>query len=151
MCILLRTTECTKSLFLCCLSYLFLIVYFLQIHLYCLFGLQLYCCCCSFCSNQIYCRRSRVFLGRLVLPACLSSLQKHSHVKLAGTKVLRPFYRTKTWWCGFVLTCVGEGANFVSYAFAPLSLIAPLNAVSVVGQCCSVFSNIRCLMIDILV
>ena len=62
------------------------------------------------------------------------SLQKYSHVKLAGAKDPRTFYRTKTWWCGFVFACLGEGANFVSYAFAPLSLIAPLNAVSIVGE-----------------
>lgn len=69
-----------------------------------------------------------------VLPTHLCPLQKYSHVKLAGAKDPRPFYRTKTWWCGFVLTFLGEGANFVSYAFAALSLIAPLNAVSIVGE-----------------
>lgn len=58
------------------------------------------------------------------------TIQKYSHVTLAGAKDPRAFYRTKTWWCGFVLTCIGEGANFVSYSFAPLALIAPLNAVS---------------------
>lgn len=68
---------------------------------------------------------------------CLLFLsQKYSHVKLADTKDPRPFYRSKTWWCGFVLTWLGEGGNFVSYAFAPLSLIAPLNAVSVVSEYC---------------
>ncbi|XP_060938597.1 NIPA-like protein 3 [Limanda limanda] len=66
-----------------------------------------------------------------VLVSISLSIQKFSHVTLAGTKDPRTFYRTKTWWCGFVLTCLGEGANFVSYAFAPLALIAPLNAVSV--------------------
>ncbi|XP_045919137.1 NIPA-like protein 3 [Micropterus dolomieu] len=66
-----------------------------------------------------------------VLVSISLSIQKYSHVTLAGTKDLRAFYRTKTWWCGFVLTCLGEGANFVSYAFAPLALVAPLNAVSV--------------------
>ncbi|CAG10447.1 unnamed protein product [Tetraodon nigroviridis] len=55
-------------------------------------------------------------------------------MRLAGAKDPRPFYCTKTWWCGFVLTVLGEGANFVSYAFAPLSLIAPLNAVSIVAS-----------------
>ncbi|KAM4540807.1 NIPA-like protein 3 [Fundulus diaphanus] len=59
------------------------------------------------------------------------SVQKYSHVKLAGTKEQRSFYETKTWWAGFVFICVGEGANFVSYAFAPIAVIAPLNAVSV--------------------
>ncbi|KAI3367639.1 hypothetical protein L3Q82_026485 [Scortum barcoo] len=68
--------------------------------------------------------------GNLLVSISLS-IQKYSHVKLAGTKDPRAFYRTKTWWCGFVLTCFGEAANFVSYAFAPLALIAPLNAVSV--------------------
>jgi len=33
-----------------------------------------------------------------------------------------------------MLMVVGEGALFVSYAFAPLSLIAPLNAVSVISR-----------------
>lgn len=53
---------------------------------------------------------------------------------LAGTKDQRSFYRTKTWWAGFIFTCLGEGANFVSYAFAPLALVAPLNAVAVLSE-----------------
>lgn len=68
--------------------------------------------------------------GNLLVSISLN-IQKYSHVKLAGTKDPRAFYRTKTWWCGFVLTCFGEAANFVSYAFAPLALVAPLNAVSI--------------------
>uniref|UniRef100_A0A8C3A350 NIPA like domain containing 3 n=1 Tax=Cyclopterus lumpus TaxID=8103 RepID=A0A8C3A350_CYCLU len=60
-----------------------------------------------------------------------SRVQKYSHVKLTGTKDLRVFYHTKTWWSGFVLLCLGEGANFVSYAFAPIALITTLNAVSI--------------------
>ncbi|XP_072221029.1 NIPA-like protein 3 [Leuresthes tenuis] len=68
--------------------------------------------------------------GNLLVSISLS-IQKYSHLKLAGRKDQRAFYRTKTWWSGFVFTCIGEGANFVSYAFAPLALVAPLNAVSV--------------------
>lgn len=68
--------------------------------------------------------------GNLLVSISLS-IQKYSHVTLAGTKDQRSFYRTKTWWSGFVFTCLGEAANFVSYAFAPLALVAPLNAVSV--------------------
>ncbi|KAF6721783.1 NIPA-like protein 3 [Oryzias melastigma] len=59
------------------------------------------------------------------------SIQKYSHVTLAGRKDQRTFYHAKTWWCGFVFTCIGESANFASYAFAPLAVVAPLNAVSV--------------------
>lgn len=66
-----------------------------------------------------------------VLISISLSIQKYSHVKLAGTKDLRAFYRTKSWWSGFILLCLGEGANFISYAFAPLALVATLNAVSI--------------------
>uniref|UniRef100_A0A1A8D1N7 NIPA-like domain containing 3 n=1 Tax=Nothobranchius kadleci TaxID=1051664 RepID=A0A1A8D1N7_NOTKA len=67
--------------------------------------------------------------GNLIVSISLSI--QYSHVTLAVTKEQRTFYQTKTWWFGFVFICVGEGANFVSYAFAPLAVIAPLNAVSV--------------------
>lgn len=68
--------------------------------------------------------------GNVIVSISLT-IQKYSHVKLAGTNDPRAFYHSKTWWCGFLLACLGEAANFVSYAFAPLALIAPLNAVSV--------------------
>ncbi|MEQ2271918.1 hypothetical protein XENORESO_011253 [Xenotaenia resolanae] len=68
--------------------------------------------------------------GSVIVSISLS-VQKYSHVKLAGTKGQRTFNQTKTWWSGFVFICVGEGANFVSYAFAPIAVVAPLNAVSV--------------------
>uniref|UniRef100_A0A8C5F3Y6 NIPA like domain containing 3 n=1 Tax=Gadus morhua TaxID=8049 RepID=A0A8C5F3Y6_GADMO len=66
-----------------------------------------------------------------VLVSISLCVQKYSHLTLAGNKDPRAFYRTKTWWCGLILTCLGEGANFFSYAFAPISLVAPLNGVSV--------------------
>ncbi|XP_017266669.1 NIPA-like protein 3 [Kryptolebias marmoratus] len=68
--------------------------------------------------------------GNVIISIALS-IQKYSHVTLAGSKEQRAFYQTKTWWSGFVFICLGEGANFVSYAFAPLAVVAPLNAVSV--------------------
>lgn len=68
--------------------------------------------------------------GNLLVSISLT-IQKLSHVTLAGTNDPRAFYRTKTWWCGFILACLGESANFTSYAFAPLCLVAPLNAVSI--------------------
>lgn len=66
-----------------------------------------------------------------VLVSISLTIQKLSHVTLAGTNDPRAFYRAKTWWCGFILACLGESANFTSYAFAPLCLVAPLNAVSI--------------------
>ncbi|KAJ8287443.1 hypothetical protein COCON_G00001020 [Conger conger] len=71
--------------------------------------------------------------GNLLISISLS-IQKYSHVNLAGTKDPRAYYRTKTWWLGLFLTIVGELGIFASYAFAPLSLIAPLSAVSVIAS-----------------
>uniref|UniRef100_A0A8B9HC64 NIPA like domain containing 3 n=1 Tax=Astyanax mexicanus TaxID=7994 RepID=A0A8B9HC64_ASTMX len=80
--------------------------------------------------------------GNLLVSIAVS-IQKHSHVVLAGTKDQRQFYRTKTWWGGFVLMLLGEGLLFVSYAFAPLSLITPLSAVSVIASCILGFLFLR--------
>lgn len=71
--------------------------------------------------------------GNLLVSVSLT-IQKLSHVTLAGTNDPRAFYRTKTWWCGFVIACLGESANFTSYAFAPLCLVAPLNVVSILSS-----------------
>jgi len=35
------------------------------------------------------------------------------------------------WWAGLITMAVGEGANFLAYAFAPASLVTPLGALSV--------------------
>ncbi|XP_061751947.1 NIPA-like protein 3 isoform X2 [Nerophis ophidion] len=66
-----------------------------------------------------------------VLVSISLNIQKYGHVIIVGAKDPHVFFRTKTWWFGFFLTSLGETANFVSYAFAPVSLIAPLNAVSI--------------------
>lgn len=36
-------------------------------------------------------------------------------------------------WTGFMLMNVGELGNFISYAFAPASVVAPLGTVSRIG------------------
>lgn len=33
-------------------------------------------------------------------------------------------------WSGFILMNIGETGNFISYAFAPASVVAPLGTVS---------------------
>ncbi|XP_041089900.1 NIPA-like protein 3 isoform X2 [Polyodon spathula] len=71
--------------------------------------------------------------GNLFISISLS-VQKYSHVRLAGLKDTRTYYWTKTWWLGLLLTIVGELGVFTSYAFAPLSLITPLSAVSVIAS-----------------
>lgn len=71
--------------------------------------------------------------GHLIISIGLN-LQKYSHVRLAGTKDPRSYFKTKTWWLGLFLMILGEIAVFSSYAFAPLSLIVPLSAVSLIAS-----------------
>ncbi|PVF94040.1 DUF803-domain-containing protein [Serendipita vermifera] len=45
------------------------------------------------------------------------------------------YLRSKLWWFGFLLMNVGEVGNFLSYAYAPASLVAPLGTVALVANC----------------
>ncbi|KAJ7781404.1 DUF803-domain-containing protein [Mycena metata] len=40
------------------------------------------------------------------------------------------YLKSKLWWLGFALMNVGELGNFISYAWAPASVVAPLGTVS---------------------
>jgi magnesium transporter len=42
-----------------------------------------------------------------------------------------------TRWLGFLLMNIGETGNFISYAFAPASVVAPLGTVSRIHQSCT--------------
>ncbi|XP_040193110.1 NIPA-like protein 3 isoform X2 [Rana temporaria] len=71
--------------------------------------------------------------GHLVISIALN-LQKYSHIRLASSKDPRTYFKTKTWWLGLFLAILGETGVFSSYAFAPLSLIVPLSAVSLIAS-----------------
>ncbi|KAH8118334.1 DUF803-domain-containing protein [Phellopilus nigrolimitatus] len=45
------------------------------------------------------------------------------------------YLKSKLWWFGFLLMNVGEMGNFVSYAFAPASIVAPLGTFALVANC----------------
>ncbi|THH33644.1 hypothetical protein EUX98_g503 [Antrodiella citrinella] len=45
------------------------------------------------------------------------------------------YLRSKLWWLGFVLMNVGEIGNFISYAFAPASVVAPLGTFALIANC----------------
>ncbi|KIO12804.1 hypothetical protein M404DRAFT_993776 [Pisolithus tinctorius Marx 270] len=45
------------------------------------------------------------------------------------------YLRSKLWWLGFVLMNLGEVGNFISYAFAPASIVAPLGMFALVANC----------------
>ncbi|KAG0705505.1 magnesium transporter NIPA-domain-containing protein [Suillus ampliporus] len=45
------------------------------------------------------------------------------------------YLRSKIWWSGFILMNIGETGNFISYAFAPASVVAPLGTFALVANC----------------
>ncbi|KAF9815533.1 hypothetical protein IEO21_04533 [Rhodonia placenta] len=45
------------------------------------------------------------------------------------------YLKSKLWWLGFVLMNIGELGNFVSYAFAPASIVAPLGTFALIANC----------------
>ncbi|KAH9960505.1 magnesium transporter NIPA-domain-containing protein [Russula dissimulans] len=45
------------------------------------------------------------------------------------------YLKSKLWWLGFLLMNVGETGNFISYAFAPASVVAPLGTFALVANC----------------
>lgn len=45
------------------------------------------------------------------------------------------YLKSKIWWLGFLLINIGESGNFISYAFAPASVVAPLGSFALVANC----------------
>ncbi|KAI0347448.1 DUF803-domain-containing protein [Trametopsis cervina] len=45
------------------------------------------------------------------------------------------YLKSKLWWLGFTLMNVGEVGNFISYAFAPASVVAPLGTFALIANC----------------
>ncbi|KAK7049641.1 hypothetical protein VNI00_005672 [Paramarasmius palmivorus] len=45
------------------------------------------------------------------------------------------YLKSKLWWSGFLLMNVGEMGNFISYAWAPASVVAPLGTFALIANC----------------
>ncbi|KAF8528975.1 magnesium transporter NIPA-domain-containing protein [Hysterangium stoloniferum] len=45
------------------------------------------------------------------------------------------YLRSKLWWFGLILMNIGEFGNFLSYAYAPASVVAPLGTVALISNC----------------
>ncbi|KAF7301407.1 DUF803 domain membrane protein [Mycena indigotica] len=45
------------------------------------------------------------------------------------------YLKSKLWWLGFTLMNVGEMGNFISYAWAPASVVAPLGTFALMANC----------------
>ncbi|RGB27308.1 magnesium transporter NIPA-domain-containing protein [Rhizophagus diaphanus] len=44
------------------------------------------------------------------------------------------YLRSKAWWAGIFLMIIGELGNFMAYAFAPASVVAPLGTVALISN-----------------
>ncbi|NXG12430.1 NPAL2 protein, partial [Sakesphorus luctuosus] len=62
------------------------------------------------------------------------NIQKCAHLRLVCQTELKPYSRSKLWWCGIALLGLGELGNFLAYGFAPIVVVAPLGCVSVIGS-----------------
>ncbi|KAF5388086.1 hypothetical protein D9615_000244 [Tricholomella constricta] len=45
------------------------------------------------------------------------------------------YLKSKLWWLGFLLMNIGEMGNFISYAWAPASVVAPLGTFALMANC----------------
>ncbi|XP_073047491.1 probable magnesium transporter NIPA1 isoform X1 [Primulina eburnea] len=74
---------------------------------------------------------SSIFIGS-------SFIIKKKGLKKAGASGTRAgdgghaYLKEPWWWVGMITMIVGEGANFIAYAFAPAILVTPLGALSII-------------------
>lgn len=47
----------------------------------------------------------------------------------------RSYMELPMWWIGMILMTLGETGNFLAYAYAPATLVAPLGAITVISNC----------------
>lgn len=75
---------------------------------------------------------SLAVLGNCLISVSLNA-QKHAHNRNEQMGNLkRPYIHLPLWWIGMLLMGIGETGNFLAYAYAPATLVAPLGSISVV-------------------
>lgn len=66
--------------------------------------------------------------------AASDDAQHRGHNNGNGNGMDTMFLHSKLWWLGLALMTIGEAGNFISYGFAPASLVAPLGAVALLSN-----------------
>jgi drug/metabolite transporter (DMT)-like permease len=74
------------------------------------------------------------FFGNLGIAASLC-VQKRAHNKIVADGDKMKFFQSPMWWLGMTMNILGEVGNLLAYGFAPASVVAPVGAVGVVGNC----------------
>ncbi|KAH9843962.1 DUF803-domain-containing protein [Rhodofomes roseus] len=66
-------------------------------------------------------------------PSSRRTTSGESKTEIAGNE--SDYLKSKLWWFGFILMNIGELGNFISYAFAPASVVAPLGTFALIANC----------------
>ena len=74
------------------------------------------------------------FFGNLGIAASLCVQKKAHNIIIENGDKIR-FFQSPMWWAGMVVNIIGEVGNLLAYGFAPASVVAPVGAVGVVGNC----------------
>ncbi|KAL5487821.1 hypothetical protein ACEPAI_5929 [Sanghuangporus weigelae] len=68
-----------------------------------------------------------------------STPARQQRVKFAEPKIHEEnegdYLKSKLWWLGLILMAIGEMGNFISYGFAPASVVAPLGTFALIANC----------------
>ena len=82
-------------------------------------------------SNEVVIGVIVAVCGQLLISIALN-VQKFSHNKNAASAEKKAYLLRPMWWLGMALMGLGEAGNFLAYAYAPPSIVAPLGTVALV-------------------
>ncbi|KAH8106309.1 DUF803-domain-containing protein [Cristinia sonorae] len=71
----------------------------------------------------------------VTIPPAPSPNENHTGSESESSDHEAQYLKSKLWWLGFLLMNVGEVGNFISYAFAPASVVAPLGTFALIANC----------------
>ena len=73
--------------------------------------------------------------GNVLISVSLNT-QKYAHnLNEVDSGGARSYFELPMWWLGMTLMTLGETGNFLAYAYAPATLVAPLGAITVISNC----------------
>lgn len=73
--------------------------------------------------------------GNVLISVSLNT-QKYAHnMNEVDSGGARSYVELPMWWLGMILMTLGETGNFLAYAYAPATLVAPLGAITVISNC----------------
>jgi drug/metabolite transporter (DMT)-like permease len=88
---------------------------------------------CVVWSDQHFIGIMLSLMGNMLISFSLNC-QKYAHNMNAKRAQPIPYQKMRLWWVGLGMMALGETGNFLAYAYAPATLVAPLGAVTVISN-----------------